>query len=71
MIQRQGDADAETAIGLVFKRQRAVELIQQVARVVHGWQDHFVKQGVCRTDMEQLQASIDRDALKIQRVAFL
>ena len=54
-----------------IKRQRAVELIQQVARVVHGWQDHFVKQGVCRTDMEQLQASIDRDALKIQRVAFL
>jgi serine/threonine-protein kinase HipA len=54
-----------------IKRPRAIELIQQVARVVHGWQDHFVKQGVCRTDMEQLQASIDRDELKTQRVAFL
>jgi serine/threonine-protein kinase HipA len=54
-----------------IQRARAVELIQQVARVVHGWQVHFVQQGVCRADMELLQASIDRDALRVQRVAFL
>ena len=54
-----------------IQRARAVELIQQVARVVHGWQVHFVQQGVCRADMELLQASIDRDALRMQRVAFL
>ena len=52
-------------------RARALALIQQVARVVHGWQVHFVQQGVCRADMELLQASIDRDALRVQRVAFL
>ncbi len=54
-----------------IQRARATELIRQVARVVDGWQDHFVQQGVCRADMALLQASIDRNALKAQRVAFL
>ena len=51
-------------------RARATELIRQVVRVVDGWQAHFVEQGVCRGDMELLQASIDRDALQAQRRAF-
>ena len=54
-----------------IRRDRGIELIQQVARVVDGWQAHFAQQGVCRSDMEQLHASIDRDALRMQRMAFL
>jgi serine/threonine-protein kinase HipA len=54
-----------------IKRARAVVLIQQVARVVDGWQAHFAQQGVCRADMELLHASIDRDALRGQRQEFV
>lgn len=54
-----------------IRRDRGIELIQQAARVVDGWQAHFAQQGVCRSDMEQLHASIDRDALRMQRMAFL
>ena len=53
-----------------IQRARAVELVQQVVRVVDGWQPHFVQQGVGATDMELLRASIDRDALLRQRQAF-
>ena len=51
-------------------RPRAIALIQQVARTVDQWATHFVQQGVCPADMEQLRASIDRDALLTQRKAF-
>ena len=54
-----------------IRRARAIELIRQVAQVVDGWQAHFAQQGVCRADMELLHASIDRDALRMQRQAFL
>lgn len=54
-----------------IRKVRGIELIQHVARVVDGWQAHFAQQGVCRADMEQLHASIDRDALRTQRMAFL
>jgi serine/threonine-protein kinase HipA len=53
-----------------IKRPRAIGLIQQVARVVDGWQGHFAALGVGAADMEELGASIDRDALKLQRLAF-
>ena len=67
---RKGSA-RECATSADGIKRAARELIRQVARVVHGWQVHFVQQGVCRADMELLQASIDRDALRVQRVAFL
>ena len=54
-----------------IRRARAMDLIRQVAQVVDGWQAHFAQQGVCRADMELLHASIDRDALRTQRHAFL
>lgn len=53
-----------------IKRPRAMALIQQVVRVVDGWQDHFARQGVSAPDMDLLRASIDRDALLRQRQAF-
>ena len=53
-----------------IKKTRAIELIQQVARTVDHWEDHFMQQGVSLVDMELLRASIDRDALKLQRKAF-
>ena len=53
-----------------IKRPRAIELIQQVARVVDGWQGHFIGLGVSAADMELLSASIDREALKGQRKAY-
>lgn len=53
-----------------IKRARAIELIQQVAGVVDQWEDHFKQQGVSPADMDLLRASIDRDALKLQRRAF-
>ena len=53
-----------------IKRYRAIELLQQVAQTVDGWQAHFAQLGVCASDMELLQASIDRDALKRPRKAF-
>ena len=49
---------------------RAIELIQEVAGVVEQWQQHFLHHGVCSADMEQLAASVDRDALRHQRQAF-
>ncbi|MEZ5664997.1 MAG: type II toxin-antitoxin system HipA family toxin [Burkholderiaceae bacterium] len=53
-----------------LKRARAVELIRQVARVVDGWEAHFTQLGVSTDDREQLKASIDRDALRQQRLAY-
>jgi len=53
-----------------LKRPRAMELVQGVARTVDQWAPHFTQQGVCPADMAQLEASIDRDALKFQRREF-
>lgn len=53
-----------------IKEPRAHALITEVARAVDRWQQHFAQHGVCQADMEQLAASIDRDALKFQRKAF-
>jgi serine/threonine-protein kinase HipA len=50
-----------------IKRPRAVELVQVVTRVVDSWAGHFVQHGVCAADMKQLEASIDRDSLRLQR----
>jgi serine/threonine-protein kinase HipA len=54
-----------------LKRARAIELIRQVAQVVDGWEGHFAQMGVSAADRELLRASIDRDALRRQRQAFL
>lgn len=54
-----------------LKRARAIELIRQVARVVDGWAAHFAQMGVSAGDLDLLHASIDRDALKSQRQAYL
>ncbi|MDG5974872.1 HipA domain-containing protein [Hydrogenophaga taeniospiralis CCUG 15921] len=53
-----------------IKRARAIELIQQVARTVDGWEAHFTQLGVSVADLEILRASIDRDALRLQRKAY-
>ena len=53
-----------------LKRPRALELVCQVARVVDAWAVHFAAHGVGAADMEALAASIDRPALKRQRLAF-
>jgi serine/threonine-protein kinase HipA len=53
-----------------IKRSRAMELIRQVARTVDQWPQHFAQHGVCPADMERLHASIDRDALRLQRKAY-
>lgn len=54
-----------------LKRPRALALVKQVAAVVDQWAAHFQALGVSPVDMEQLAASIDRDALRLQRQAFL
>lgn len=54
-----------------IKMPRAVELIRQVATAVDRWAAHFTALGVSPSDMELLAASIDRDALRSQRQAFL
>lgn len=50
-----------------IKMRRAIELMQQVASAVDQWATHFTALGVAPGDMEQLAASIDRDALRQQR----
>lgn len=54
-----------------IKKPRAIELVKGVARLVDQWPKHFAQHGVCAADMEELRASIDRDALKSQRSEFL
>ena len=54
-----------------IKMPRAIELIRQVATAVDRWAAHFTALGVSQSDMELLAASIDRDALRSQRQAFL
>jgi serine/threonine-protein kinase HipA len=54
-----------------IKRARAIQLIQQVARTVNGWEAHFTQMDVSATDLDILRASIDRDALRHQRQAYL
>jgi serine/threonine-protein kinase HipA len=54
-----------------LKRARAIALVQQVARVVDGWEAHFAALGVSAADREPLKASIDRDALRLQRRDYL
>lgn len=54
-----------------IKMPRAIELIRQVAAAVDRWAAHFTALGVSPSDMELLAASIDRDALRSQRQAFL
>jgi serine/threonine-protein kinase HipA len=53
-----------------IKKARAIELIQQVARTVDGWEAHFTQMGVSAADRDLLRASIDRDALRLQRQAY-
>ena len=53
-----------------LKRTRAIELVQTVARAIDQWSAHFLNLGVCAADMEQLSASVDRDALRLQRRMF-
>ncbi|MBW8469973.1 MAG: type II toxin-antitoxin system HipA family toxin [Thiobacillus sp.] len=53
-----------------IKKARAIELIQQVARTVDGWEAHFAQLGVGAADRDLLRASIDRDALRLQRQAY-
>ncbi len=53
-----------------IKKLRAQVLIAEVARAVDQWPQHFARFGVCRSDMDQMHASIDRDALKLQRKAY-
>lgn len=50
-----------------IKMPRALELMQQVAMAVDQWTTHFTELGVDPGDMEQLAASIDREALLRQR----
>jgi len=54
-----------------LKRARAIELVGQVARVVEDWEAHFARKGVSAADRDLLKASIDRDALRLQRQAYL
>ena len=54
-----------------IKMPRAVTLVREVALAVDQWAAHFSALGVCAADMEQLAASIDREALKAQRQVFL
>lgn len=54
-----------------IRRPRAIALVQQVAAIVDQWARHFSALGVSPADMELLAASIDRDALRRQRRAFL
>ncbi|MEX8192365.1 HipA domain-containing protein [Comamonas guangdongensis] len=54
-----------------IKMPRAVELTRQVAAAVDRWAAHFTALGVSQSDMELLASSIDRDALRSQRQAFL
>jgi len=54
-----------------LKRARAIELVRQVARVVEDWEAHFARKGVSAADRDLLKASIDRDALRLQRQAYL
>ncbi|MFI0545605.1 MAG: type II toxin-antitoxin system HipA family toxin [Brachymonas sp.] len=65
----------ENALGQIkeygIKMPRAIALVQQVARVVDGWAQHFRALGVVAADMEQLAASIDRPALRQQRLELL
>lgn len=51
-------------------RARATQLVQTVARAVDQWSAHFLNLGVCAADMAQVEASVDRDALRLQRRAF-
>ena len=51
-------------------RYRATELVQTVARAVDQWSAHFLQLGVCAADMALVAASVDRDALRLQRRAF-
>jgi serine/threonine-protein kinase HipA len=53
-----------------IKKTRAQVLIAEVAAAVDQWPQHFARHGVCRSDMDQLHASLDRDALKLQRKAY-
>lgn len=53
-----------------LKRARAIDLIQTVAAAVDRWEAHFAQQGLSPGDMDILRASIDRDALRLQRKEF-
>lgn len=71
---RGAESSLENALSEVnefgIRKPRAQELIAEVARAIDQWPQHFARLGVCRSDMDQLKASIDRDALKSQRTAF-
>lgn len=75
VVGREGAASSlENALSELsefgLKRARAIELMQQVARVVDGWEAHFAALGVSAADREVLAASIDRDTLRLQRRAY-
>ena len=53
-----------------IKKPRIAELIRQVTRTVYQWPQHFARNGVCQADMDLPHASIDRDALELQRMMY-
>ena len=71
----ESESSLENALSQIkehgLRMPRALQLLQQVAAAVDQWAVHLRPQGVSPNDMQQLAASMDRDALRRQRRAFL
>jgi serine/threonine-protein kinase HipA len=69
--ENEGDSTLENALSMAalfaLERDSAVKEIRRVARVVDGWQAHFVSCGVTRGDIELYAQHIDRPFLAEQR----
>lgn len=62
--------NALTAASLYWLTSRdALTEARQVARVVHGWRDHFAANGLPQATLEDLAQHIDRPFLQDQRLA--
>jgi serine/threonine-protein kinase HipA len=68
------DSTLENALSLCAQfgltRPAARREIALVASVVAGWREHFLRVGVTRTDVEQIEEQIERPFLREQRAEF-
>src|SRR5262245_58872323 len=70
----EADSTLDNALSMCtqfgLKRDAAVADVRTVARVVQGWQEHFLLTGVSPRDIEWYAEQIDRPFLREQREAF-
>jgi serine/threonine-protein kinase HipA len=69
----EADSSLENALSMcssfALRKDEAVKEVRRVAKVVAGWEKHFLDTGVSRKDVAMIAEQIERPFLRDQRQA--